>query len=418
MQTTSRKVLILFLVFFSLSIYAQETIYTITSVPNPKDFGGGWVSDPNNYLNPEDRATLNSIITETENASTAQIAVVVLTSIGDEVPRDFAVDLFEHWGIGQAEKDNGLLILTVIDQRRTEFEVGYGLEPILTDALTTRIGLEELVPHFKNGDFGLGLITAVTRIQQILDNPDVIDEIYDTGGVAYKPRLNPIIPIVGGYFLLFLFVLINYGSSVSKINRNKADFYDKFQELYKMKHFLYMIFFPIPFLIIRYIFIKNRLHKYRYHRRFSKLTGAEMFKKNDVTEDPFLSKGQLVEENIRSIDYDVWVTEKGDDTLVLKYKKLFSKYTHCPKCNYKTYYTAHSKTVRSATSTSSGLREQTYKCKNCNYIKVKKITIPKVSSSSSSSSSGYSGSSGGSSFGGSSSFGGGSSGGGGGGVSW
>ena len=141
-----------------------------------------------------------------------------------------------------------------------------------------------------------------------------------------------------------------------------------------------------------------------------------MFKKNDVTEDPFLNKGQLVEESIRSIDYDVWVTEKGDDVLVLKYKKLFSKYSKCPKCNFKTYYTAHSRTVRAATKTSTGLREQTYKCKNCDYTKVKKITIPKVTSSSSSSSgSGYSG---GSSFGGSSSFGGGSSGGGGGGVSW
>ncbi len=405
---------VFFFLFISTLSYTQENVYTITSVPNPKEHGGGWVSDPNNYLSPEDRAALNTSITEIENASTAQIAVVVLPSIGDEVPKDFAVDLFEEWGIGQAEKDNGLLILTVMDQRRTEFEVGYGLEPILTDALSFRIGSQELVPHFKNGDYGKGLIAAVTRIQQILDNPEVIDEIYDSGGVAYKPKLNPIIPIIGVYLLLFTFSLFHYGSNVKKINRNKADFYDKFQELYKMKHFLYMIFFPIPFLLIRYIFIKNRLHKYRYHRRFSKKTGSEMFKKNDVTEDPFLNKGQLVEERIRSIDYDVWVTEKGDDILVLKYKKLFSKYTHCPQCSYKTYYTAHSRTVRAATKTSTGLREQTYQCKNCDYIKVRSITIPKVTSSSSSGSS-YSG---GSSFGGSSSFGGGSSGGGGAGVSW
>ncbi len=411
MRIIFQSFVLLFLFVAPLNIHAQETTYTTKSVPNPKNFGGGWVSDPNNYLNADDRASLNSIINDIENASTAQIAVVVLPSIGEQVPKDFAIDLFEFWGIGQAQKDNGLLILTVMDQRRTEFEVGYGLEPILTDALTFRIGSQEIVPHFKNGDYGLGLITAVTRIQQILDNPDVISEIYDTGGVVYTPRLNPAIPIFGGYFLLSLFALLFYGSNIRKINRNKADFYDKFQELYSMKHFIYMILFPLPFILIRLLFIRNRLGKYRNHKRFSKITSEEMFKKNDVTEDPFLNKGQLVEENIRSVDYDVWVTEKGDDTLVLRYQKLFSKYTKCPQCSYKTYFTAHSRTVKAATKTATGIRQETYSCKNCNYSKVRSITISKISSSSSSSF-------GSGSSGGSSSFGGGSSGGGGSGVSW
>lgn len=407
------KILVLFLLLTSINFWSQETVYTTTSVPNPKDFGGGWVSDPNNYLSPEDRTKLNTSIDVIENASTAQIAVVIVPSIGNEVPKDFAIDLFELWGIGQAQKDNGLLILTVIDQRRTEFEVGYGLEPILTDALTFRIGTQELVPHFKNGDYGLGLITAVSRIQQILDNPEVVNEIYDDGGgVVYKPNLNPIFPIVGIYLLLFLLAMYFYFSNVLKINKNKEDFYDKFQELYKMKHFIYMILFPLPFIIIRYLFIKSRLSKYRNHQRFSKKNGKEMFKKTDITEDPFLNKGQLVEENIRSIDYDVWATKDEDDILVLKYKRLFTKYTKCPKCSYKTYYTAHSRTVRAATKSSTGLREETYQCKNCSYSKVKQITISKVTSSSSSGS-GFGGSSGGGS-----SFGGGSSGGGGGGVSW
>jgi uncharacterized protein len=198
---------------------------------------------------------------------------------------------------------------------------------------------------------------------------------------------------------------------VSKINKNTADFYDKYHDLFKMKHFIYMILFPLPFILIRYIFIRSRLLKYRNHRRFSKKNGKEMFKKNDVTEDPFLNKGQLVEENIHSVDYDVWATENEDDILILKYNRMFSKYSKCPKCGYKTYYTAHSKTVKAATRSSTGLREQTYHCKNCNYSKVKQITIPMITSSSGSSSSGGS-------SGGGSSFGGGSSGGGGGGVSW
>lgn len=414
MNTFFSKILLIFVLSTSLHIKPQE-VYTIKSVPNPTDDGSGWVADPNNYLSIEEKDTLNAIIFDIEAKSTAQIAIVILPSIGNEIPKDFAVKLFNHWGIGQAEKDNGLLILTVIDQRRTEFEVGYGLESILTDALSYRIASQELVPHFKNGDYGLGLIAGVKKVQKILDNPAVIKEIYDDGaGVVFSRSVNPIVPILGVYFILFLFVAYHYGSSVRKINKNKADFYDKFQDLYNMKHFLYMIFFPLPFIFIRYLFIKKRLSKYRNHPRFSKVTGAEMFKKTEVTEDPFLKKGQLVEENIRSVDYDVWVTEKGDDILILKYNKLFSKYAKCPKCDYKTYYTAHSKTVKAATKSSTGIREETHKCKNCDYQKVRRITIPKITSSSSSSSSSFGG---GSSSGGSS-FGGGSSGGGGAGVSW
>ncbi len=409
MTTFFSRVLIIFVLFTSLLLQGQ-TVYTVEDVPNPKNSDGGWISDPNNYISGEEKIALNSLISALENKSTAQIAIVVLPSIGDEVPKNFAVHLFKHWGIGQEKKDNGLLILTVVDQHRTEFEVGYGLEPILTDALSYRIASQELVPHFKNSDYGLGLLAGVERIQQILDNPEVISEIYDDGGVGYTKNKNPISVGVIIYLGLLFFALFHYFSNVRKINKNKEDFYDKFKDLYNIKHFVYFILFPLPFLLIRYIFIKNRLSKYRNNSRFSKINGKKMFKKTEVAENKFLDKGQLVEENLHSVDYDVWATENADDILILKYQKFFSKYSKCPKCKYKTYYTAHSKTVKAATRSSTGVREEIQKCKNCDYIKVNTIKIPRTTSSSSSF--------GGGSSGGGSSFGGGSSGGGGAGVSW
>jgi uncharacterized protein len=77
------------------------------------------------------------------------------------VPRDFATELFNFWGIGKKGKDNGLLLLVVIGQRRWEFEVGYGLEGTLPDATMRRIG-EALPPYFKKGDYGPGIL-AVSR---------------------------------------------------------------------------------------------------------------------------------------------------------------------------------------------------------------------------------------------------------------
>ena len=410
---------ILFLFITLLSIQAQGT-YAVNTVPNPKDIEGGWVSDPDNYLSESHKTELNQIITEIENTSKAQIAIVILPSIGEAIPKNFAVSLFKKWGIGQAEKDTGLLILTVIDQRRTEFEVGYGLEAILTDALSYRIASQELVPHFKNGDYGLGLLAGVQRVQEILIKPEVVEEIYDEG-VHYEytpPLLSEAMKAFIIYFIFLLFGIAHYFSKTRKINKNKDDFYDKFIDLYSIKHWVYMMLFPLPFIFIRWLFVKSRLKQYRDHKRFSKINGKEFFKKSEEADNAFLKKGQIIEEELESVDYDVWVTDDNDDVLVLAYKAPFTKYSTCPKCDYTTYYKDHSKVVRKATTSSTGLRKEIYSCKNCGYKITKSVTIPKISTSSSSSSSGSSFSSGGSSFGGSSSFGGGSSGGGGAGISW
>ena len=338
---------------------------------------------------------------------------MIIQSIGNEIPKSFAVDLFEEWGIGQAEKDNGLLILTVIDQRRTEFETGYGLEPILTDALCYRIGSQELVPHFKNGAYGAGLVSALNRIQQILTDPDVINEIYDSGGIAYEKKTDSGLYVLYGYLVMLLLILIFYLSKTKNIDKSKESLYDKYFHLKRMRHWAYMIFFPLPFVLLRLLFVKKRLLKYRNHPRFSKINGKEMFKKSERADNAYLEKGEIVEEQINSVDYDAWVTEDNDDILILKYDEYDSKYSTCKKCGYKTYYKARSAIITSATTSSSGLKKVIYECKNCDYRKTKTVTIPRKSSSSSGS-----GFSGGSSSGSSSSFGGGSSGGGGAGVSW
>ena len=123
-----------------------------------------------------------------------------------------------------------------------------------------------------------------------------------------------------------------------------------------------------------------------------------------------------MEEEVGAVDYDVWVSDDKQEVLILKYARRFSKYKNCPKCEYKTYYLAHSKTLESPTYYSEGQHLKQHECKNCGYIKKSITTIPKLSQSSGGSSGGGFSSGGGG--GGSSSWGGGSSGGGGAGVSW
>jgi len=409
--------------YFIAPSYNQTSgIFTVESTPNPKKGqANGYVSDPGDIITANEEQIINQMLWELEKKSTAQIAVVMLPSIGDEVPKSFAVDLFEEWGIGQKETDNGLLILTIMDQRRTEFEVGYGLEPILTDAVCLRIGTDEIVPFFKQGRFGSGIVSALTRINQFLDDPEVIDEIYahnigtsnhSSGRILWEGVLLVYLifcGFIGGVF--FLMVLLTDSA--------KEDYKDKYDRI-KMYRFGCMSYFmPFPFILINR-YINKRLHVYRYGPRFSKLNNKPLTLLSNYDEIDFLKEGQLIEEEIESKDYDVWVTDDKSDVLILDYKgSKRNRYINCYECNYKTARKIRSKVIKRATYSKSGTREDTYECKNCNYTYKKKRTIPKKTYSSSSSSSGSSSSwSSSSSSSSSSSFGGGSSGGGGSGVSW
>ena len=124
---------------FLIICFQVQAQWTIETVPDPKAEGLGYVSNPDGILTNEEFTQLNSIIAELEDTTTAQIAVVILKSIDDAVPKEFATELFQYWGIGNKETDNGLLILFVLDQRRIEFETGYGVEGILPDVTCYRI---------------------------------------------------------------------------------------------------------------------------------------------------------------------------------------------------------------------------------------------------------------------------------------
>ncbi len=395
------------------ALQAQSGVYTVENIPNPKIRGTGYVSNPDNIISPTDVSSLNKLLTEMETNTTAQVAVVIVQSIGDANPKDFAHELFNTWGIGQADVDNGLLVFTVMDQRRTEFETGYGLEGVLPDVVCYRIGMQELVPEFKAGRYGTGLIKAIERIQLTLEDPAAAEEITSNPNVRVNPYSDGYFLSDGGIVLLiygFLSLLagVYFIGRIYNILRGREELYDKYLDLKKVHYGIFLFLIPLPYIFI-YIFLNRRLKRLRYQPRFSRETGEPLRLLSEQEEDDYLEAGQITEEEIGTVDYDVWVSETGDDLLILRYKKRFTQYRSCPKCKFITYYKAHSKTVRHATYHSTGRRKVVHECKNCRHQKVDFQVIPmKVRSSSG----------GGSSGGGGSSFGGGSSGGGGAGVSW
>lgn len=433
------KNIIFTLILITLTFYNLFSQWTVSSVPDPKTKGNGFVSNPDNILTNDEVASLNNIISELKDSTTSEIAVVMLQSIGDEVPKTFATELFNTWHIGNSEKDNGLLILFVLDQRRIEFETGYGIEGVLTDAKCYSIQQQYMVPNFKQGNYGQGIIDGVkesigvltsneTDIPEVSNN-NVNNETTNSEEISpfqfYKPKwYSPFlnfyyhyysflrIYFLGLFFSLGIFILLFILSISNK------DYFIRYQNLRVFRLYIWFILFPIPFLLI-YFFVKKITEKWRNTPRISAKTGLVMHKLSEKEDNKYLEKGQITEENIKSIDYDVWISGEDGDVLIQSYKRWFSKYSSCPSCKYKTYYKEYDKVISAATYSSSGTGEKKYSCKNCGHSKISRYTIPKKTrtSSSSSSSSSYSGGS--SSWsGGSSSWGGGSSGGGGAGSSW
>jgi uncharacterized protein len=397
--------------------------YNVSDVPSPRGNDIiGYVSDPDNVVLAQEEQRINEILYDLEQNTSVEVAVVILPSIGQEIPKTFAVNLFKEWGIGKSSTDNGLLILTVIDQRRTEFEVGYGLEPILTDVVCYRIGINEIVPFFKQARYGAGLESAITRITEFLDNPEVIEEVYGYG-VAYP---NEEVFLWQWYHLLFLiYGLIClvmgfwYFGQAFDIQRSKDDFYDKYHRLDKLKFGCTQVLFPLPMLFFSRI-AKNRLKHYRYAARFSKKNGKSMTLLTNYDEIDYLEEAQLLEEELNTILYDVWITDDKSDIMILEYVGPNGRnYSDCSECGFRAFGKNKSYVSKPPTFYEEGERIDYYQCRNCNFTKEKSAIIAMISnsdsSSSSSSTSSFSSSSSSSS---SSSFGGGSSGGGGSGVSW
>jgi len=111
------------------------------------------VYDDAGLLNAEQKSALEQkLIKYADSTSTQIVIATILTTNGEEIAY-YATNFAHKWGIGQADKDNGVLILVAKDDRKMTIQVGYGLEHILTDALSRRIIETVMTPFFKQGDY-------------------------------------------------------------------------------------------------------------------------------------------------------------------------------------------------------------------------------------------------------------------------
>lgn len=123
----------------------------------------GYVSDFAGVVDASTKASMEAYCAGVEHATGTQMALVTLTSLEGEPVEDVARAIFRAWGVGHKGKNNGILLLISVGDRRTRLEVGYGLEPIVPDGLAGTI-LGEMRPALRKGDYGDALMAAAQTI--------------------------------------------------------------------------------------------------------------------------------------------------------------------------------------------------------------------------------------------------------------
>jgi uncharacterized protein len=141
------------------------------------EHGGRWVHDEAKVLSPATVAELEQILKAERDSTSNQIAVLIIPSLQGESLEEYSIRVaHQEWKLGQANKDNGVLLLISINDRLVRIESGYGLEGVLTDALSSRINRNEIAPYFRKGDFDNGVKAGVMAIIQAIKGEYVNDE--------------------------------------------------------------------------------------------------------------------------------------------------------------------------------------------------------------------------------------------------
>jgi uncharacterized protein len=331
-----RWVLGVFAVMHALLSWGQP----IERVPNPRATYGGWVTDMAGVLSPEQKAQLNRLIDQLERDTGAEIAVVILRRTQGATPKEYATELFNRWGVGKREADNGVLLLVSLGDRRVEIETGYGMEAILPDAVAGEILDTAVVPRFRAGDIPGGVIAGVEAIAaRIRDaqasgayEPSVPSMPYsprpDDAPFTPAPMPNPL-PI-GGLLLLG-------GGAIG-------------------------------------------LLAYALRERPPKCPTCQqpMQLLDEQADDAYLNELQRAEEQLGSVNYLVWRCDACDTLEIFRKVALLNTYGRCPQCGGMTVRET-ARIVRTPTYTRTGLELILRQCKNprCDFSEERERILPK-----------------------------------------
>lgn len=180
----------------------------------------GRVVDDAHLLSDQQAQALTSKLATLEQQTGRQLVVVTLPDLQGYEISDYGYQLGRHWGIGEKDKNTGALLIVAPKERRLRIEAGYGLEPVLTDGLSSLIINQTIVPRFKAGDMPGGIDAGVDEIIRVLElPPDQQRKLNEQ--IRTKPKVNAgdVIKAVIIVIVVFFFIIISAVRAASRAGR-------------------------------------------------------------------------------------------------------------------------------------------------------------------------------------------------------
>ena len=174
------------------------------------------VNDYAGVLDDAAKATIEAKLASFERESSNQIVVAIIPSLDGQAIEDVAVRVFEGWGLGQKDRNNGVLLLVAMSDRKARIEVGYGLEDRLTDALSRRILEDRLFPAFRQGDRAAGVLATCDGIIEAT-----------RGAYVGRPRKRNAVPLASvlvplAILVIFILIGLHGGSGLTRGGRRRT----------------------------------------------------------------------------------------------------------------------------------------------------------------------------------------------------
>ena len=312
---------------------------TVEEVTNPRQANGGWVSDMADILNSNTEQELNRIIAEQEQADGTEITVVTVPETAPaDSPKAFATELFNHWGIGKAELNNGILFLISKGDNRVEIETGYGIAERLDNSTIGFIINQTILPEYKAGDFNRGTLEGTQALIRVLQS--------DPENVRGETAGN------SQYFHLWLAgvgTVIMIGGIT----------------LYRNKH--------------NKVFVKpNENIKMRRNDKRT-VCCAKCHQPMTLVENIKLTKAQQIAQEIGGAKYQGYRCSNCslEENSIVAYFSTLSRYDTCPQCEESTV-TKTNEVLTPATRYIFGQRLIQKQCHCCDYQHEQIIVIPKI----------------------------------------
>lgn len=408
----------------ALAATASGTTYSVSDVPNVHLADRTrFTTNPDGVLSNEAVAALDAMIGALRDSLTVEPVVVAIDDIDTDDVDAFATELFQSWGLGKNDLDNGLLLLIVRDRHTIVLRTGQGMEGVLPDVACGRIIRDVMRPAFRENDYDGGTLKAMQLIGSVIRDPANAGELIsgerdaDSRGGAHIDddfTFDRLLKIMGtcGVVATIVLLLLLLSAIRKRSRRSPSEQWNHLMILRTVALFAAFLGIAIP--LLAYIPIAITMRRMRSRHDKCPNCGEKMHKLDEETDNLYLSHGQDMEERLKSVDYDVWLCDRCGTTDVIPYVNSSSGFSVCPICGAKACTLTRDTVTRKPTTMSEGLGIKTYTCFNCHHNDNRKYTIAKLAAAAPVIIGGFGGGGGGSiggGFGGGGTMGGGASGG-------